>query len=49
MAMREPLRQMTLGDEAKLPFPTQTFGHSGFFKLFASWPTRALPGDRVIW
>ena len=35
LAIREPLRQLALGDEAKLPFPTQAFGPKGVHKLFA--------------
>ena len=34
MAIREPLRQLPLGDEAQLPFPTQDFGPKSTYKLF---------------
>ena len=49
LAIREPLRQLALGDEAKLPFPTQAFGPKGVYKLFAVVTNRTLPGDQVIW
>ena len=35
LAIREPLRQLALGDEAQLPFPTQAFGQKG--ALQAVW------------
>jgi hypothetical protein len=34
LAIREPLRQLALGDEAQLLFPTQGFGQKGVYKLF---------------
>jgi hypothetical protein len=49
LAIREPLRQLPLGDEGKLPFPTQTFGQKGLYKLFGVVTNRALAGDQVIW
>ena len=49
LAIREPLRQLLLGDEGKLPFPTQTFGRKGLYKLFGVVTNRALAGDQVIW
>jgi hypothetical protein len=49
LAIREPLRQLPLGDEGKLPFPTQTFGQNGLYKLFGVVTNRALAGDQVIW
>ncbi len=47
LAVREPLR--TLGDEAKLPFPTQAFGRKGVHKLFGVVTNRKDSGDEVIW
>ena len=35
LAIREPLRQLPLGDAARLPFPTQEFAVKGTRKLFA--------------
>jgi len=49
LAIREPLRQLALGDEAKLPFPTQTFGHKGVHKVFGVVTNRKDCGDDVIW
>jgi hypothetical protein len=49
LAIREPLRQLPLGDEGELPFPTQAFGRKGLHKLFALVTNRGLPGDQVIW
>ena len=47
LAIREPLRQLALGDAAQLPFPTQEFATKGVHKLFgvvtnktAAAPTR---------
>ena len=34
VAIRHPLRQLPLGDEAQLPFPTQDFGPKSTYKLF---------------
>ena len=49
LAIREPLRQLALGDEEKLPFPTQAFGRKGVHKLFGVVTNRKGPGDGVIW
>jgi hypothetical protein len=49
LAIREPLRQLTLGDVAQLPFPTQEFATKGTYKLFAVVTNRKEPGDEVIW
>jgi len=49
LAIREPLRQLALGDEAQLPFPTQAFGQKGVHKLFGVVTNRKGPGDGVIW
>ena len=49
LAIREPLRQLALGDEAKLPFPTQAFGPKGVYKLFAVVTNRTGAGEGVIW
>ncbi len=49
LAIREPLRQLPLGDEGELPFPTQAFGRKGLHKLFGVVTNRALPGDQLIW
>src|SRR5271169_4078115 len=49
LAIREPLRQLALGDEAKLPFPTQAFGPKGVHKLFAVVTNRTGSGESVIW
>jgi hypothetical protein len=49
LAIREPLRQLDLGDVEQLPFPTAEFGSKGCFKLFGVVTNRQLPGDQVIW
>ena len=49
LAIREPLRQLELGDEKELPFPTQAFGRKGLHKLFGVVTNRQGPGDGVIW
>lgn len=49
LAIREPLRQLALGDEAQLPFPTQEFGHKGIYKLFGVVTNLKTSGDQVIW
>ena len=49
LAIREPLRQLALGDEQQLPFPTQEFGRKGLHKLFGVVTNRKGPGDGVIW
>ena len=49
LAIREPLRQLPLGDAAQLPFPTQEFGSKGTYKLFGMVTNRKDAGDQVIW
>jgi hypothetical protein len=49
LAIREPLRQLALGDEETLPFPTQAFGQKGLHKLFGVVTNRKGPGEGVIW
>jgi hypothetical protein len=49
LAIREPLRQLELGDAEQLPFPTEEFATKGRFKLFGVVTNRTLPGDQVIW
>ena len=49
LAIREPLRQLELGDAEKLPFPTQDFAAKGSYKLFGLVTNRKGPGDKVIW
>jgi hypothetical protein len=49
LAIREPLRQLPLGDQAQLPFPTQEFGHKGTYKLFGVVTNRKADGDQLIW
>ena len=49
LAIREPLRQLPLGEADLLPFPTQEFGAKGRYKLFALVTNRELAGDQVIW
>lgn len=49
LAIREPLRQLPLGDEANLPFPTQAFGNRGTDKLFGVVTNKKDPGEQVIW
>ena len=49
LAIREPLRQLALGDAAQLPFPTQEFSAKGTYKLFGMVTNRKDPGDQVIW
>jgi hypothetical protein len=48
LAIREPLRQLVLGDAANLPFPTQEFGQKGTYKLFGVVTNRKDAGDQVI-
>jgi hypothetical protein len=48
LAIRQPLRQFPLGDEANLPFPTQAFGQKGSGKLFGVVTNRKDAGDQVI-
>ncbi len=49
LAIREPLRQLALGDAEQLPFPTEVFGANGRFKLFGVVTNRTASGDQVIW
>ena len=49
LAIREPLRQLELGDQAELPFPTQGFGSKGTYKLFGLVTNKKDAGDQVIW
>ena len=49
LAIREPLRQLALGDEASLPFPTQAFGQKGLYKLFGVVTNLKGSGDQAIW
>src|ERR1700688_4379487 len=46
LAIREPLRQLPLGDQAQLPFPTQEFGPKGTYKLFGVVTNRGDAGDQ---
>ena len=48
LAIREPLRELDLGDAEQLPFPTMSFGTRGRYKLFGLVTNRTLPGDDVI-
>ena len=48
LAIREPLRELDLGDAEQLPFPTMSFGTPGRYKLFGLVTNRTLPGDGVI-
>jgi hypothetical protein len=49
LAIREPLRQPPLGDQAQLPFPTQEFGPKGTYKLFGVVTNRKDAGGDVVW
>jgi Transposase DDE domain group 1 len=49
LAIREPLRQLDLGDADELPFATEEFAAKGRHKLFGVVTNRTLPGDAVIW
>jgi hypothetical protein len=49
LAIREPLRQLPLGDTAQLPFPTQEFASKGTYKLFGVVTNCTIAGDLVIW
>ncbi len=49
LAIREPLRQLPLGDAVQLPFPTQEFASTGTCKLFGVVTNRTIAGDQVIW
>ena len=46
LAIREPLRQLALGDADQLPFPTEVFGAKGRFKLFGVVTNRTASGDQ---
>jgi hypothetical protein len=48
LAIREPLRELDLGDAEQLPFPTMNFGATGRHKLFGVVTNRTLPGDELI-
>jgi hypothetical protein len=48
LAIREPLRQLALGDAAQLPLPTQEFGRKGTYKLFGVVTNRKTAGDQVL-
>lgn len=51
LAIREPLRQLTLPgvEQLSLPFPTLDFPQQGPYKLFGLVTNRDLPGEEVIW
>ena len=49
LAIREPLRQLALGDEEKFPFPTESFAGKGLHKLFGVVTNREGSGEDVIW
>lgn len=49
LAIREPLRQLDLGDSEQLPFPVAEFGAKGRYKLFGVVTNRKLPGEQLIW
>jgi hypothetical protein len=49
LAIREPLRQLALGDEEQLPFPTLEFERKGLHKLFGVVTNRKGSGEDVIW
>ena len=46
--VREPLRELDLGDAEQLPFPTISLGTLGRYKLFGVVTNRTLPGDALI-
>lgn len=48
LAMREPLRELDLGDAGQLPFPTEEFAAKGRYKLFGLVTNRKLCGEAVI-
>ena len=48
LAIREPLRELDLGDAEQLPFPTMSFGTLGRYKLFGLVTNRTLPGDELF-
>ncbi len=49
LAIREPLRQLDLGDAEQLPFPSEVFGAKGRYMLFGVVTNRELSGEAVIW
>jgi hypothetical protein len=49
LAIREPLRELPLGDEADLPFPTQAFSSRGTCKLFGVVTNKKDAGNEIIW
>ena len=49
LAVREPLRELDLGDAEQLPFPTAEFAGHGRYKLFGVVTNRTDAGDAVIW
>jgi Transposase DDE domain group 1 len=49
LAIREPLRQLELFAEARLPFPTLDFATKGTYKLFGVVTNKKQAGDQVIW
>lgn len=48
IAIREPLRQLDLGDADQLPFPTAQFADKGRYKLFVIVTNRDVPGEELI-
>lgn len=48
LAIREPLRELDLGDAGQLPFPTEEFAAKGRYKLFGLVTNRTLSGEAVI-
>ena len=48
LAIREPLRELDLGDAEQLPFPTMSFPTLGRYKLFGLVTNRTLAGDELI-
>ena len=48
LAIREPLRELDLGDAEQLPFPTMSFPTLGRYKLFGLVTNRRLAGDDLI-
>jgi hypothetical protein len=49
LAIREPLRELDLGDAEQLPFPTMSFGTAGRYKLFGLVTNRTLPVGSRSW
>src|SRR5271170_7306920 len=44
-----PIRNGLRAPMCQLPFPTQTCGQKGLYKLFGVVTNRALAGEQVIW